>query len=108
MTGKEVDAAVQEYESLKGHAQALQEKLVHVTNDLREHKRVLETIEDIDSDRVAYRLVGEVLIKETVKEVKPYLSNTIASLQEVVKKLEEQLVGTEKQLLELREKIETK
>lgn len=108
MTGKEIDTTAQEYENLKGHAQALQEKLVHVTNDLREHKRVLETIEDIDSDRVAYRLMGEVLIKETVKEVKPYLSNTIASLQEVVKKLEEQLAGTEKQLLELRDKIETK
>lgn len=108
MTEKDVDTAAQEYQKLKEHTQALQEKLVHVTNELREHKRVLETIEDIDPDRVAYRLVGEVLIKETVKEVKPHLSNTITSLQEVAKKLEDQLVATEKQLLELREKIETK
>lgn len=39
------------------------ERYYRTKNDLREHQRVHESLGQLNGDRVAYRIVGDVLVK---------------------------------------------
>ncbi|CAL5976770.1 Prefoldin_subunit 2 [Hexamita inflata] len=65
------------------------ERYVKARNELREHIRVDESLKELDDDRVAYRIIGEVLAKQTVKEVRPYVKTTIQQLEQVIAQMEQ-------------------
>lgn len=91
-------AVYQEFAEMREYVEMLQEKLLQVTGDHREHKRVADTLAALDGGRTAYRLIGDVLVKQTVAEVLPGLQETMKHLGEMVETLEKQLVAKTKEL----------
>ena len=64
-------AVMQAYRQLTQECQQLMNKVAELEMDRNEHKLVEDTLEPLDPERRAYRLVGEVLVERTVKEVLP-------------------------------------
>lgn len=95
---------MQEHGQLVQCVQALKEKFLQLNNDVREHQRVLATLEPLEEGRRAYRLVGEVLVEQTVGQVRPYLTTTIAELQKKIGEFESQIVARSKELAEFEAK----
>jgi len=91
-------AAYQEFSEMRQYVEMLQEKLLQVTSDHREHKRVADTLSSLDGSKTAYRLIGDVLVKQTVAEVLPSLQETMKHLGEMADTLEKQLVAKTKEL----------
>lgn len=64
-------AVMQAYRQATQECQQLMNKVAELEMDRNEHKLVEDTLEPLDPERRAYRLVGEVLVERTVKEVLP-------------------------------------
>lgn len=64
-------AVVQKYRQLTAECQQLMSKVAELEMDRNEHKLVESSLEPLDPERRAYRLVGEVLVERTVGEVLP-------------------------------------
>lgn len=64
-------AEMQKYRELIGESQKLTAKISELEMDRNEHRLVEETLGPLDGNRRAYRLVGEVLVQRSVKEVLP-------------------------------------
>jgi len=62
---------MQTYRNLTSECQQLMNKVAELEMDRNEHKLVEDTLQPLDPERRAYRLVGEVLVERTVKEVLP-------------------------------------
>ncbi|KAH0570581.1 Prefoldin subunit 2 [Spironucleus salmonicida] len=71
--------------------QNLSQRFYGLQADLKEHKRVLEQLESLEDSRISYRLIGDVLAKQTVGEVKPILAEMIGQLQNVLEQLEKMI-----------------
>ena len=56
---------------MQSEMQSLIQNLTKFEMDRNEHRLVEETLEPLDPDRRAFRLVGGVLVERTVKEVLP-------------------------------------
>lgn len=59
------------YRRMQSEKQSLIQNLTKFEMDRNEHRLVEETLEPLDPDRRAFRLVGGVLVERTVKEVLP-------------------------------------
>mgnify|MGYP005839790077 CR=1 FL=1 len=59
------------YRQMTSECQQLMQKIAELEMDRNEHRLVEDTLTPLDPDRTAYRLVGEVLVERTVKEVLP-------------------------------------
>jgi len=59
------------YRRMQSEMQSLIQNLTKFEMDRNEHRLVEETLEPLDPDRRAFRLVGGVLVERTVKEVLP-------------------------------------
>jgi prefoldin subunit 2 len=62
---------VRQYQELQQESQRLMVKINELEMDRNEHRLVEETLEPLDPQRRAYRLVGEILVERTVAEVLP-------------------------------------
>jgi prefoldin subunit 2 len=62
---------VRQYQEIQQEAQRLVVKISELEMDRNEHRLVEETLEPLDPQRRAYRLVGEILVERTVDEVLP-------------------------------------
>ena len=63
--------ALQHYRNLLAGCQEYMMKISELEQDRNEHLLVEETLQPLDPQRRAYRLVGEVLVERTVAEVLP-------------------------------------
>jgi prefoldin subunit 2 len=70
MATQQLSPTVQ-YQQMLSECQKLMNKVAELEVDRNEHQLVEETLKPLDPERRAYRLVGEVLVERTVKEVLP-------------------------------------
>ena len=59
-------------------------KVAELEMDRNEHRLVEETLGPLDSDRRAYRLVGEVLVERTVGEVLPSVKSNRENVSRII------------------------
>ncbi len=71
MDPKQEHVILQKYRELVNECQQLMQKIAELETDCHEHKLVEQTLQPLDPERRAYRLVGDVLVERTVKEVLP-------------------------------------
>jgi prefoldin subunit 2 len=71
MDPKQEHLILQKYRELVSECQQLMQKIAELETDFHEHQLVEQTLIPLDPDRRAYRLVGDVLVERTVKEVLP-------------------------------------
>jgi prefoldin subunit 2 len=65
---------------------------------------VEETLEPLDPDRRAFRLVGGVLVERTVKEVLPSVKQNRENLEQVIATMSDRLTIKQKETAELKAK----
>ena len=64
------------YKQMQSECQQMFAKIQELSFDRDEHRLALETLEKLEPERKAFRLVGGVLVEKTVGEVAPLVSNT--------------------------------
>jgi prefoldin subunit 2 len=74
MATQQLSPTVQ-YREMMAECQKLMNKVAELEVDRNEHQLVEETLKPLDPERRAYRLVGEVLVERTVKEVLPSVTS---------------------------------
>ena len=62
------------YREILQECQQLMQKMAELEVDRNEHILVEDTLKPLDGSRRAYRLVGDVLVERSVKEVLPSVS----------------------------------
>ena len=67
---QQLPPAVQ-YREILAECQQLMQKIAELEVDRNEHILVEDTLKPLDGSRRAYRLVGDVLVERTIKEVLP-------------------------------------
>lgn len=75
------------YKQLRNELGELSQKINEIEADANEHALVLKTLEPVDADRKCFRLVGGVLVEQTVGLVKPHVEGNAKNLQQVIEKL---------------------
>jgi prefoldin subunit 2 len=90
------------YRELTQEAQQLLAKVTELEIDRNEHKLVEETLEPLDGDRRAFRLVGGVLVERTVAEVLPSVKSNRENLDKVITSLNERLETKNKEIGEMK------
>merc|ERR1712226_1246630 len=95
---------VQGFQRLRAEQRQLANKLSELEMDLNEHKLVIETLTGVDGDRRCFRMVGEVLVERTVKEVLPALQTNHEQLGKVVEAMNAQLEAKGKAINDYRQK----
>jgi len=73
---------------MKSELHTLAQKIGELEGEAEEHKAVIETLAPLDGDRKCFRLVGDVLVERTVKDVLPALKTN----QEGIKGVMDQFV----------------
>lgn len=53
---------------------AIAKKIGELEQERDEHQMVIDTIKPLDENRVCYRLIGGILVKKTIKEVLPQVT----------------------------------
>lgn len=67
--------AIQKFRELMSESHKYTAKISELEMDRNEHRLVEETLSPLNGDRRAYRLVGEVLVERSVKEVLPSVAS---------------------------------
>eukprot|EP01083_Nonionella_stella_P020342 56409_1 len=91
----EQQEAFAKWKRMRSEVQQLQSKIGELDSQRNEHSLVLRTIEKMDPDRTCYRMIGGVLVKQTVKEVIPQVKKTEEGLGETITKLSETIKKTD-------------
>jgi len=76
---------------MNSEMQSLIQQLTKAEMERNEHRLVEETLEPLDPDRRAFRLVGGVLVERTVKEVLPSVKENRVNLDTLTKHIEVKL-----------------
>lgn len=79
------------YNAFKATIEQIQEKLVQLEEDADQHKKVLGLLADVDGDRKCMRMIGTVLVEQTVSEATPRLKETLAGLENAISTLQDDL-----------------
>ncbi|KAL3782593.1 hypothetical protein ACHAWO_008244 [Cyclotella atomus] len=79
------------YQQMQREIQGMIQQLTKIEMERNEHALVEETLEPLDPDRRAFRLVGGVLVERTVREVLPTVKEHKVNLDGLVKTLKENL-----------------
>lgn len=72
-----------QYREILQECQQLMQKIAELEVDRNEHVLVEETLKPLDGSRRAYRLVGDVLVERSVKEVLPSVTMNKDNVSEV-------------------------
>lgn len=72
----------------------LQAKIIELGNDKDEHEVVLATLNDTDSSRKCYRMIGGALVETNVKSTIPVLETKKGNLSASISTLKAELVKT--------------
>mmetsp|Transcript_32998 Transcript_32998/g.49153 ORF Transcript_32998/g.49153 Transcript_32998/m.49153 type:complete len:124 (-) Transcript_32998:26-397(-) len=82
---------ISSYRQMNSELQSLIQQLTKAEMERNEHRLVEETLEPLDPDRRAFRLVGGVLVERTVKEVLPSVKENRVNLDTLTKHIEVKL-----------------
>mmetsp|Transcript_52817 Transcript_52817/g.152281 ORF Transcript_52817/g.152281 Transcript_52817/m.152281 type:complete len:113 (+) Transcript_52817:140-478(+) len=93
-----------QYREILSECQQLMQKLAELEVDKNEHVLVEDTLKPLDGDRRAYRLVGDVLVERSVKEVLPSVTANRQNLEATITALRERLDSRQKEAAELKAK----
>jgi len=83
--------AIQVFDRMKREAQMLLDKISELQYELGEHELVETNMTKLPVDRAAYRLIGGVLVKQTVGEVLPKVLENKANLAATIENLRKTL-----------------
>jgi len=95
---------VQGFQRLRAEQRQLANKLSELEMDLNEHKLVIETLTGVDGDRKCFRMVGEVLVERTVKEVLPALITHRDQMVKLIEVLNKQVMAKGQEINDYKEK----
>jgi len=87
------------YSQFQSELQAVASKIGELESEADEHSLVLNTLTEAlqeEPDRKCFRLIGEVLVERTVKDVVPALQTNRDGIRTAVKALTEQYESKEK------------
>eukprot|EP00539_Tryblionella_compressa_P004692 CAMPEP_0178753898 /NCGR_PEP_ID=MMETSP0744-20121128/11863_1 /TAXON_ID=913974 /ORGANISM="Nitzschia punctata, Strain CCMP561" /LENGTH=93 /DNA_ID=CAMNT_0020407757 /DNA_START=214 /DNA_END=495 /DNA_ORIENTATION=- len=84
--------------------QQLMNKIAELESDKNEHVLVEETLQPLDGNRRAYRLVGDVLVERTVAEVLPSIVKNKENLESTIQALRGRLSSRQKEAADLKAK----
>eukprot|EP00743_Colponemidia_sp_Colp-15_P001852 GILK01002019.1.p1 GENE.GILK01002019.1~~GILK01002019.1.p1 ORF type:complete len:161 (-),score=40.09 GILK01002019.1:49-486(-) len=87
------------HKQLRSECNALAQKIAEFEQERNEHSLVLEAMEPMDSNRKCFRMVGGVLVERTVGEVRPAVAENRAKMEGVIKTMQEQLKKKEQELI---------
>jgi prefoldin subunit 2 len=74
-------------ETLERERTQLLQKITELQQEAREHQLVLEAFEKVEQSRRCFRLVGGVLVEQTVAEVQPAVASNCTKIEEFVNQL---------------------
>jgi prefoldin subunit 2 len=95
-------AVLPKYRQLMQECQQLMSKVAELEMDRNEHKLVEDTLEPLDPSRRAYRLVGEILVERTVREVLPSVRENREHLEKTIATLRERLTERQRETAEFK------
>eukprot|EP00884_Botryococcus_braunii_P001314 jgi/Botrbrau1/11183/Bobra.0214s0009.1 len=98
------NAIIEKFSELRREAQELSGRVSELSGDLQEHELVIKNLEPVDRDRRCYRLVGDVLVERTVRDVLPIVIDTAGQLKKAVAHLRKELVAKRTELMEFQAK----
>jgi len=100
--------AIQTFQQMKREAQMLLDKISELQYELGEHELVETNVQKLPPERAAYRLVGGVLVKQTVGEVLPKVVENKENLTLAVANLRKTLAAKQDQAKAWKEKYDIK
>lgn len=80
----------------------VQEKLIKLDAEIKEHNLVLKALENVDPERRCFRMVGTVMVPRTAKEIKPALEKNVAKISELMSTLATELENCNAEVAALR------
>mmetsp|Transcript_8611 Transcript_8611/g.9506 ORF Transcript_8611/g.9506 Transcript_8611/m.9506 type:complete len:112 (+) Transcript_8611:40-375(+) len=95
---------IAKYRSSVQDCQQITIKISELETDRNEHKLVEETLEPLDPDRRAFRLVGGILVERTIKEVLPSVMHNRENLEQVISTMQQRLELKQKETAEMKAK----
>lgn len=87
---------VSTYKAMRDQISELANKITELDSDRNEHSLVLRALTDVDGNRRCYRSIGGVLVERTVNEVRPAVEKNLKNIEEIIKKLSDELREREK------------
>ncbi|GAX27974.1 prefoldin subunit 2 [Fistulifera solaris] len=103
MTTPPPPEVVQKFRQLLQQSQSLLQKIAELEMDRNEHKLVEDSLQPLDPQRKAYRLVGEMLVERTVQEVLPSIRTNRTHLDATIETLRERLETMQKEAEQIRQ-----
>ncbi|XP_058053715.1 probable prefoldin subunit 2 [Anopheles bellator] len=80
-----------EFQQLRNQQRNLVNNLNTIDMDLKEHKTVIDTLKTVDASRKCFRLIGGVLVEQTVGVVLPQLEQNRTQLEKLIEEGKEQI-----------------
>lgn len=102
------EAIVEKFKEMRSHIPQLAGKLNDLSSECAEHEGVVKALEQLDPHRKCFRLVGEVLVERTVKEVLPAVKSNKDQMDMLEGKLRQQLDIKKKELADFQAKYKIK
>lgn len=90
--------------ALSQRGKQIQAKISELDFDATECANVLKTLQSVNKDRRCHQLMNEVLVEQTVGDVIPRLQQRHAGIEEMKKRLGQQLETISKQLRDMQKK----
>lgn len=92
-----------EFQMLRNQQRNLVTNLNTLEMELKEHKTVIDTLKTVDENRRCFRLIGGVLVEQTVKQVLPQLSTAKDKLDHLIETGKEQITKKGEEILKYKE-----
>lgn len=84
------------YRQMNSELQSMVQSYTKFEMDRNEHRLVEETLEPMDPDRRAFRLVGGVLVERTIREVLPTVTENRKKLDDLIEQVKTQMETKQK------------
>ena len=95
---------IEGYQVLARQAQAGRQRVFELEAQVRDYGRVITALNELDGDRKAYRLIGDTLVKMTVKDASSSIQETYNGLKKMLDQSLEEMKKVETQLTEYQAK----
>merc|ERR1711920_769513 len=93
------------YRAMQSEIQQLVDKITELEMEVSEHSRVVTTLEPLDDNRKAFRMIGGVLVERTVADALPAVKGNQEGIQKVLEQLSKTLQEKEKEASEWQRKF---
>lgn len=89
------------YNKLKAEYGEIFKRYLELEDERRENALVLNNVEPLKGDRKCWKVVGGVLVEQTLPETVESLKQTVTMLEQTLKALDEEMSKRQKQVVEL-------